>query len=48
LQRSLENEGGIEWIGNWSGVTGIPADFQTTPLALGLQFYRERVFLKWA
>lgn len=48
LQRSLENEGGIEWVGNWSGVTGIPADFQTSSLALGLQFYRERLFLKWA
>lgn len=48
LQRSFENDGGMEWIGNWSGVTGIPANFEINPLALGLQFYRERVFLTLA
>ena|SRR5450830_557392 len=43
LQRRLENDGGDEWIGNWSSVTGIAANFETSPLALGILFYRERL-----
>ncbi|KHA77240.1 hypothetical protein NC77_20335 [Janthinobacterium lividum] len=47
LQRRLENEG-EEWAAGWASVTGISAEQSLSPLALGLQFYRERILLKWS
>lgn len=48
LHRRLETDGGNEWIANWSSVTGIVAEFDTSPLMLGLLFYRERLWLQWS
>lgn len=47
LQRQLETGKGDAWVSSWAAVTEISAEAELAPLALALQFYRERLILSF-
>lgn len=49
LARRLETGGGDDsWVANWASVAEIPATHDMSSLALGVQFYRERLLVTHA
>ena len=48
IKRQLETGPGDAWIAGWAAVTGVPETLELKPLALGDQFYNERVLLMLA
>ena len=45
IRRRMETGAGSAWVAGWAATAGIAGDFQMTPLAIGLQFYREQLLL---
>ncbi|MFK0278377.1 GTPase-associated system all-helical protein GASH [Ensifer sp. NPDC090286] len=45
IKRQLETGPGDAWVAGWAAATGIAAGYGLSPLALAMQFYRERLLL---
>ena len=46
IRRRLETGSGEAWIAGWAAVTGLLADVELSSLDVGLQFYRETLYLR--
>lgn len=46
IQRQRETDGGTAWIPGWVAVAGLESDPALSPIALAVQFYRERLLAK--
>lgn len=47
IQRQSEAGGGDAWVQGWAAVVGVEGARQVSALALGVQFYRERLLFKF-
>ncbi len=47
IKRQIEAGGGETWIPNWAAVVGVEGSRQISTIALGTQFYRERLLVRF-
>ena len=45
VKRRLETGKGEAWVAGWAAVTKLPKTLQLTPLQIGIQFYREALYM---
>ena len=45
VKRRMETGKGEAWVAGWAAVTQLPESLQLTPLQIGIQFYREALYL---
>lgn len=48
IQRKLETSDDASWVAGWAAATGVGAEQRFSALQLGMQFYRERLLVKWS
>lgn len=46
VKRRMETGKGEAWVAGWAAVTQLPDSLKLTPLQIGVQFYREALYLK--
>ena len=45
VRRRLETGKGKAWVAGWAAITQLPETLQLTPLQIGIQFYREALYM---
>lgn len=48
IKRQLETGGGDAWVAGWAAAVGVDPKLALSQLALGVQFYRERLLIQFA
>ena len=46
VKRRMETGKGDAWVAGWAAVTQLPESLKMTPLQIGIQFYREALYMK--